>query len=264
MGKDFSKTLKLWSTGAEVELWQKLLKQKGYFAEVVDGVFSDKLNAATKIYQADNGLIAYGMVGKITWGFAFAKVKEATASIKEVKDEHIKTEVDLLAWIKRDLGPYIKKAIAGSIFTEDWLGAIAARETGFLIIRYVNKGYDLDTITKLMKGDFNNGIYHGFSYWQIDIRSFPDFINSGKWMEIQASADKAVDVLTGKMKYLKKHEEKLGSYWFGRAITAAYNCGEGNVEKVIITGKDIDSRTFNKDYSKEVFRMREVYKSVNI
>ena len=66
------------------------------------------------------------------------------------------------------------------------------------------------------------------------------------------------------MKYLKKHEEKLGSYWFGRAITAAYNCGEGNVEKVIITGKDIDSRTFNKDYSKEVFRMKGLYNNVNI
>ncbi|MCK9209273.1 MAG: peptidoglycan-binding protein [Ignavibacteriaceae bacterium] len=257
MGKDFSKTLKLWSTGAEVELWQKLLKQKGYFAEEVDGVFGDKLNAATKKYQAANGLLNDGVVGKITWGFAFANVKE-------VKDEHIKTEVNLLAWIKRDLGPYIKKAIAGSIFTEDWLGAIAARETGFLIIRYVNKGYDLDTITKLMKGDFNNGIYHGFSFWQIDIRSFPEFINSGKWLDIQASANKAVDVLTGKMKYLKKHEEKLGEYWFSRAITAAYNCGEGNVEKAILAGKDIDSRTFNKDYSKEVFRMKEVYKSVNI
>jgi hypothetical protein len=257
MGKNFSKTLKLWSTGAEVELWQKLLKQKGYFAEVVDGVFGDKLNAATKIYQADNGLIDDGVVGKVTWGFAFANVAEA-------KPEHLRTEADLLLWIKRDLGPYIKKAITGSIFTEDWLGAIAARETGFLIIKHVNKGYDLDTITKLMKGDFNNGIYHGFSYWQIDIRSFPDFINSDKWLDIQASANKAVDVLTGKMKYLKKHEEKLGEYWFGRAITAAYNTGEGNVEKSVLKGRDVDFTTFNKDYSKEVFRMRNIYMNLNI
>lgn len=257
MGKDFSKTLKLWSTGAEVELWQKLLKQKGYFAEEVDGVFGEFLTAATKKYQAANGLVPDGVVGKVTWGFAFANVKE-------VKEEHIKSEADLLLWIKRDLGPYIKNAIAGTIFTEDWLGAIAARETGFLIIRYVNQGLDLSEIAKRMKGDFNNGIYHGFSFWQIDIRSFPEFINSGKWMDIQTSAKKAVEVLSDKMRYLKSHQEKLGEYWYERAITAAYNCGEGNVEKVILAGKDIDSRTFNKDYSKEVFRMRNIYMNLNI
>lgn len=256
MGKNFNKTLKLWSTGEEVKIWQKLLTQKGYFAEEIDGVFGDKLNEATKKYQAANGLIDDGVVGKVTWGFAFANITEA-------KPEHIKTEADLLLWIKKHLGPYIKKATDGTFFSEDWLGTIAARETGFLIIKYVNKGYDLSAITKLMMGDYNNGIYHGFSYWQIDIRSFPEFINSGKWLDIQASANKAVEVLTGKMNALKEHREKLGEYWFERAITAAYNCGEGNVEKVILAGKDIDSRTFNKDYSKEVFRMRNIYMNLN-
>jgi len=257
MGKDFTKTLKLWSTDEEVKTWQKFLVQKGYFTQEIDGVFGDKLNEATKKYQAANGLIADGVVGKITWGFAFANVVE-------VKPEHIRTESDLLLWVKKNLGPYISKAIAGTIFTEDWLGAIAARETGFLIIRYVNQGLGLNEISKRMKGDFNNGIYHGFSFWQIDIRSFPEFIAAGKWLDIQASVNKAVEVLTGKMNALKEHKEKLGEYWFSRAITAAYNCGERNVEKAILAGKDIDSRTFNKDYSKDVFRMRNIYMNVNI
>jgi len=257
MGKDFRKTLKLWSVGEEVKIWQKFLAQKGYFTGEIDGVFGDKSSEATKKFQTANGLVPDGIVGKVSWGFAFA-------NITEVKPEQIRSEADLLLWIKKHLGPYIQKAIAGTVYTEDWLGAIAARETGFLIIRYVNRGLGLEEITKRMKGDFNNGIYHGFSFWQIDIRSFPDFINSGKWLDIQMSANKAVDVLTGKTNALKKYRERLGEHLFNRAITAAYNCGESNVEKAILALKDIDSRTFNKDYSKEVFRMRSVYLKVNL
>lgn len=255
MGKDFSKTLKLQSTGEEVKLWQKFLQQKKYFDGTVDGIFGEKTFEATVKYQAANGLIADGIVGKVSWGVAFSDVTV-------IKPEQIRSESGLLLWIKKHLGPYIQKAITGSVFTEDWLGAIAARETGFLIIRYANKGLDLEAIAKLMKGDFNHNIYNGFSFWQIDIRSFPDFIKSGKWLDIQMSADKAVDVLNGKMKYLKKYEQRLSEHEFARAITAAYNTGEGNVEKSILRNRDVDFTTFNKDYSKEVFRMRKIY--VNI
>ena len=78
--------------------------------------------------------------------------------------------------------------------------------------------------------------YHGFGFWQIDIASFPSFISSGKWVDPGAMAQPAV--------------------------TAAYNCGEGNVNKALEANLDVDSYTFAKDYSKEVFRYRGIYQNL--
>ena len=121
-----------------------------------------------------------------------------------------------------------------------------------------------------MKGDYGKRPadsakqYHGFGFWQIDIASFPDFINSGKWTDPVATAKMAISVLTGKMNFLaqKGWHEKLDETMWERAITAAYNCGEGNVHKALTRNLDVDFYTFSKDYSKEVFRYRNIYKSL--
>jgi len=71
---------------------------------------------------------------------------------------------------------------------------------------------------------------------------------------------KAIGVLEGKRRNLQSEFPHIDN--LDRAITAAYNCGEGNVARAIRKGIDIDSYTFNKDYSKEVWRFREIYKTV--
>ena len=172
-----------------------------------------------------------------------------------------------MKWIKDNLGPVIMQSINGSDYTEDWLAGMCARETGFLFTRYANQGMSFDQVCLLMKGDYGKRandlekIYHGFGFWQIDIASFPDFVNSGKWKDPLQTTQMAIKVLDGKKSFLKQKgwDQKLSSVMWQRAITAAYNCGEGGVNKALTNGLDVDNYTFSKDYSKEVFRYRDVY-----
>lgn len=172
-------------------------------------------------------------------------------------------EHSTLQWIKDNLSIYIKSAVEGTIFTEDWLAGMAMRETGILIMRYVPRGYDFKKICSLMRGDYSQRKdetekeYHGFSFWQIDIASYPDFISSGDWQDPAKSAIKCVSVLNEKSAELAKY-----NITSQEAITAAYNCGSYGVRKGISKANDPDIFTYNHDYSKEVGRFREIYKTL--
>lgn len=185
------------------------------------------------------------------------------------------TTTDTLKWIKLNLGPIIQQALDNAklknpqlLYTPDWLAGITMRETGFLIQRYVEKGGALNNIAPLMRGDYTQRPgetekqYHGYGFIQIDIASYPDFIRSGDWKDPLKSYSMAISVLEGKRMYLQHHFPALAGDDLDRAITAAYNCGEGNVGKVITEGHDIDIRTYNHDYSKNVWEYRRVYNSL--
>lgn len=178
------------------------------------------------------------------------------------------TEKDILQWIKVHLSNSIKEATKGSYYTEDWLAGMACREVGFLIARYGNQPLSTSQVSALMKGDYGQRAgekkkqYHGYSYWQIDTGSYPDFIKSGDWVDPFKACQKAVSVLDEKKAYLLKKIPTLTGNQLEDAITAAYNCGQGNVFKAIQNNKDLDTYTFNKDYSKEVRRFREIYKTL--
>jgi len=185
------------------------------------------------------------------------------------------TERDILNWINNNLGVYIDKAIAHACekypdhpYTKDWLAAMSMRETGFLIARYVAQGAKPEIIHTLMRGDYTQREgekekqYHGFGYWQIDIGSYPDFVKSGDWKDPFKTCRKAIDVLESKRIYLVSHFPNLQGNGLARAITAAYNCGEGNVRQILQAGLDVDHRTYNHDYSAEVWRFREILSSL--
>lgn len=179
------------------------------------------------------------------------------------------TEKSIIYWIRDNLGSVMRQALAswdGVIYTEDWLGAIAYRETGILINRYATKGITLENIALLMKGDYtqrkgeDKPQYHGFSFWQIDVHSYPEFIKSGEWKDPLISCNKAISVLESKRKYLQSKFKLLAGESLDRAITAAYNTGEGNVRNSIIAGRDVDSTTTGHDYSRAVWKYRSIYK----
>ena len=185
------------------------------------------------------------------------------------------TYTDILKWIKSNLASYIDQAIMDAktknqtlLYTEDWLGAITCRETGDLIARYAGQGKTALEMAELMKGDYTQRSgetekqYHGFGFIQVDIGSFPAFIHSGDWQDPLKCYKMAISVLEGKRQYIQPHFPTLTGDALERAITASYNCGEGNCAKCLRQGIDIDSYTTNHNYSKQVFEFREIYRSL--
>lgn len=189
------------------------------------------------------------------------------------------TEKQTLLWIKLHLAGFINQALAEAkaknpslLYTEDWLAGMTYREVGELIARYVSQGKQPQQIHALMKGDYGQRpgektkSYHGYSYMQIDIASYPQFINSGKWQDPLECYRKAIEVLEEKRIYLfasnrfNVKDFPLDTAY--RAITAAYNCGQGNVAKALREGKSVDIFTHQRNYSAEVWRFREIYKSL--
>jgi hypothetical protein len=183
------------------------------------------------------------------------------------------TNTQILSWIKTNLGQSIRKAIAdtpGCIYTEDWLAAIAMRETGLKIMKLVEAGNTFPNINRLVKGDFSkrpgdpSEMFHGYGYWQIDIGSFPDFIQSNDWQDPYKCCLKAISILdTNKAYLLKKYPGlPLNNPIFEMELTASYNCGLGNEAIAIHKQEDVDARTFDNDYSNAVFEYRTLYKSL--
>lgn len=185
------------------------------------------------------------------------------------------TERDILSWINTNLGSTIDKAIVHARekfsdhpYTKDWLAAMAMRETGFKIAEFTKLGKKPEAIHAIMRGDYGQRdgekekSYHGYGYWQIDIGSYPAFIKSGDWKDPFKTCLKAIAVLEEKRLYLEPKFPNLKGDSLHRAITAAYNAGQGNIAKVLAEGKDIDARTYNHDYSAEVWRFREIFNSI--
>ncbi len=178
------------------------------------------------------------------------------------------TEITTLQWIKTNLSPVIIEAVHGSVYPEDLLAGMAMRETGFKLMQLIPKGHKPADLHTMMKGDFGKrpgeaeAQYHGFSYWQIDIASYPEFIASGDWMDPLKSCKKAVSVLDEKKAYLVKQLPDLTGEALENAFTAAYNCGQRNVTKALKAKLSVDHYTFNRDYSKEIRRFRKLYLSL--
>ena len=171
------------------------------------------------------------------------------------------TEKQTLLWIKTNLGGYIQQALKEP-YTMDWICAMTYRETGFLISRYVSKGLTSGKVHSLMKGDYSQRPgetkkqYHGFGYMQIDTGSYPEFVNSGAWKNPLSLYIKAISVLEEKRLYLTKSFPLMVGDQLYRAVTAAYNCGQGNVAKAIRKGLGVDHYTHQHNYSAEVWRLR--------
>lgn len=176
------------------------------------------------------------------------------------------TETDVLKWIRTNLGEIIRRSIVGTEYTEDLLAAMAWREVWPKIIKY----HDMPFVSacEMMKGDYSQREgevekqYHGFGFWQIDKKSFPLFCDSGMWKDPSKCCLQAIKVLDQKRNYLRTHLAGLQGDALDRANVAAYNCGEGNVFKALSKGLDIDVYTHEHNYSKEVWRVRSLYKQL--
>lgn len=168
----------------------------------------------------------------------------------------MKTET-IIKILVDNLAEYINPVIEGTRYDLAWIIGIIQRETGWLIGKRLDKGREFWDIVNNMLGDSG----HGHSIYQIDDRSFPDFCRSGDWKDIEKATVKCIEVLELKRKYIESRgytEESLGKPLFDRAITSAYNCGEGNVVKALSRENDVDAYTYNHDYSKCVFEFCKI------
>jgi hypothetical protein len=183
------------------------------------------------------------------------------------------TERYLMKWYKEMLFPHVEKAIDEKkirndklIYGADLLIAISYRETWTKVAKYVDKKMNFESICEIVKGDYSKregeteSKYHGFGFWQIDIKSYPDFVKSGDWKNPFKCCCKAIEVLEEKRQSLVKNWVFNGDQEiFLRSIIAAYNCGQGNVLRSLKEGKDVDERTHEHNYSKMVLQYRKLY-----
>jgi soluble lytic murein transglycosylase-like protein len=105
---------------------------------------------------------------------------------------------------------------------------------------------------------------HGRGLMQIDDRSFGDWLAKHDWTDPATNIEMGVKILTDKLNFLKKKGvlNDMSAADAEQAAVAAYNCGEGNVLKVIKAGDDIDARTTGRDYSADVLDRAEQFKKI--
>ena len=157
-----------------------------------------------------------------------------------------------------------------------WLVILAAAEThgippailAGIISRESRAGAALDS-----RGLGDGG--HGHGVTQIDDRSFPQWCVAWRktWAgyehcaeAVTAAIQKGASVLASKLRYLRYRAAQaclLDSAPVApdllRAAVAAYNCGEGRVAKLIAQGRDVDSLTTGRDYSRDVLERARYY-----
>lgn len=134
-------------------------------------------------------------------------------------------------------------------FKPSLIAAIGSRETRWL--------------DKFFLGDIDPHTHkaHGHGPMQVDDRSFGPWCS--KWisdgMPVSQAIEKGCEVLAAKYKSIGRLVPGLDETMHLRAAIAAYNCGEGNVKKVLLSKDDVDTRTTGKDYSKDVLERAKTF-----
>ena len=157
----------------------------------------------------------------------------------------------MASWTEADLRKQFELAKQNGwlAFFED-----AARKYGFpveLLLAISSRETNLRNI----KGDFRDGIYHGYGVMQVDIGTNPDFCRAWTAEQVNESIECGCRVLAGKREYLaRKQITEL------KALAAAYNTGEGNVSKSVAAGLDPDRTTTGRDYGRDVLARMEIFR----
>ena len=112
----FGLTLRKGSSGQAVIDVQVKLKEWGYYAGIVDGVFGSKTTEAVKYFQRKNGLTADGIVGKTT--FAALGLNKYVSASGNSSSANNSDQVTLLAkaiFAEAEGEPYIGQVAVGAV-----------------------------------------------------------------------------------------------------------------------------------------------------
>lgn len=135
---------------------------------------------------------------------------------------------------------------------------LAAEEFSFpveVLIAIGSRETNLDPKYQKVTGDGGNG----HSIMQIDIRSYPEFCESGAWKDIHLAIPYGARVLDEKRKQVRTAKGIPEDKVLEIAI-AGYNCGATRAINNFRSGRPIDSSTTGKDYSSDVLKRAEYFK----
>lgn len=177
------------------------------------------------------------------------------------------SEILALKWINDNLGKTIEAACKDTVYDVAMLAGLTCRETGELIGVRIKSGVSFSIFCQTMQGDYTKRKhddklkYHGFGFTQIDIDAFPKFVEGGGWKDPAKLYPFSIGILEWNRHYLMNHFTDLSHDELLRAVIASYNCGAGNVAKALNQKEDVDHFTTGRNYSTDVFRLRELFKT---
>ena len=164
-------------------------------------------------------------------------------------------DIDCLGRIKKNYGEILATSARLYELRPEVLAGIMMRET---------RGGESKLLDIPGPGGRGDG-GHGHGLFQIDDRSFPDWIALGAWSWPQSATLMACKILKDKKRTINslcyKNGIDLDSADLERAMIASFNCGEGNVMKALKADKSPDEHTAHGDYSQAVLDYADVYKT---
>jgi soluble lytic murein transglycosylase-like protein len=149
----------------------------------------------------------------------------------------------LNAVVKNGWLPWFMQAAQKYGFPPPMLLAIGSRETNLTNI----------------KGDFRNGVWHGYGIMQVDIGTDPVFCAQWTPAQVQESITLGASILSDKRATLAAN-----SIRDPRAIAAAYNTGAWNVIRSLAAGRDADATTTGRDYGADVMERATAFTALLI
>jgi soluble lytic murein transglycosylase-like protein len=238
----------------EVEELQNILKSIGLLdddheSSAADGLFGRKTDAAVREFQGRRMLEVDGIVGRLTWaallnvnsdqiellprpGVTFEGIFSTTYPAGQFQNE-------INEITSRVYKPLIEDAARDFGFQPSLIAGLGSRES--------NWGLILSPPGSTGKGDRG----HGHGLMQIDDGTFRTWIATGKWKDAKENIRKGCEILADNRRFFEGMLGASGSLLV-RATVAAYNAGPGNVKSAIRNGRDVDSVTTGRDYSKDV------------
>ena len=196
-------------------------------------------------------------------GITVSKIKQLNIS-KNISNPDNK----VLKWIKNNMSSFIKSSIVGTIFTEDIIAGLIYAESEISIRAYYeNEKADAYTVNSQVQNTDATG-HQAYSLYQLtsgkvtnEIQSWLDS-KDNRWQRPGEATQKAISLLRTKQTTIKQNHPELSPDELLRATIAAYNAGEGTVNKALSNNIPLDNVTYDPVYLTKIYSAAEKYKTV--
>lgn len=195
-----------------------------------------------------------------------AQSSETQSKIERTKENVSASAENVIRWIKKWFGPIIDKYVAqqaqrGFTVKPENVGALIYVETGGVIARHYDNGNKSpDQFAHLIKN--KDAASFSYSFFQFYYPYWKDFIDSGKWKNVDLATEAAIQHLVDKRKALNRLEPDKSSNVIDEYTLMAYNAGESNARKKL-KNDDINAAIMNNSgYVNKILTYSDTYLTV--